>query len=595
MQMPSSEAIFQYNCQHGTAEGIQVMLSQMLSSDPDSVHYFVNKRNSLRYAPLHTAIFARNLGTCKALLECGEVDLDLKCHGTPILHLVLNTAVLPEGREFGLELFRLLVAQEKIDLSARDDQLATAVHVASEYNLVDCLKVLLSVSEAFDVDAKDRTGMRPLHRAASRDAADAAKFLLASGAAQIDPQTPYGSTPLHVAAASCAPAVWKVLVEAGADPSAPALLDCWGRSPADIVALNGWKLTDKKRAVLVGPGAGAGEKESAAAAAGSGSGSTAIITHPICRRHYTCEPSSTEDPSAPPENVKRLHVVIDEKHGALWGSDLAPSLSWVPQCRPAAMSDVLRVHEWPYVRRIQGFCDSIPSDPEGEGGIGSLDGDTTLCHDSFTAALCAAGAVTHGVDMVCRGQARNAFAPVRPPGHHAGPKGLVKGRDGGPDSHGFCLLNNVSIGAAYALNVHRDTIKRVAIVGQSLPACLPACLFICLLPMLLYAGPPCSPFIPPTLPTQTQPPLQTSTCTTATAPRRRSAGSSPAWRTCPSSTARSSARSPCRATSPGSTRQTRTTCSSSLCTAMGRASRAWSTSCRRRPFTRARARRSFPR
>ena len=65
--------------------------------------------------------------------------------------------------------------------------------------------------------------------------------------------------------------------------------------------------------------------------------------------------------------------------------------------------------------------------------------------------------------MVMSGEVVNAFCPVRPPGHHAGPKGLVK-TEGGPDSHGFCFFNNVSIGAAYAMNVHRDKIKRVAIV-----------------------------------------------------------------------------------------------------------------------------------
>lgn len=61
---------------------------------------------------------------------------------------------------------------------------------------------------------------------------------------------------------------------------------------------------------------------------------------------------------------------------------------------------------------------------------------------------------------------RNAFCAVRPPGHHAGPCGLISGPDAGAgaESHGFCLLNNVSIGAAYAMNVYRETIKKVAIV-----------------------------------------------------------------------------------------------------------------------------------
>ena len=52
-------------------------------------------------------------------------------------------------------------------------------------------------------------------------------------------------------------------------------------------------------------------------------------------------------------------------------------------------------------------------------------------------------------------QARNAFCAVRPPGHHAGPTGVVTCDNEPHGSHGFCLLNNVAIGGAYALNVHR--------------------------------------------------------------------------------------------------------------------------------------------
>ena len=45
---------------------------------------------------------------------------------------------------------------------------------------------------------------------------------------------------------------------------------------------------------------------------------------------------------------------------------------------------------------------------------------------------------------------RNAFCAIRPPGHHAGPAGLVSSGNDPFGSHGFCLLNNVAIGAAYA-------------------------------------------------------------------------------------------------------------------------------------------------
>ena len=83
---------------------------------------------------------------------------------------------------------------------------------------------------------------------------------------------------------------------------------------------------------------------------------TAVLTHPYCRMHYTCPPSSTEELSAPPENFRRLSVVIDEQHGALRSSDLEPNLMFIEECRKAVLSDVLRVHEWTYVRRLQALC-----------------------------------------------------------------------------------------------------------------------------------------------------------------------------------------------------------------------------------------------
>jgi len=78
----------------------------------------------------------------------------------------------------------------------------------------------------------------------------------------------------------------------------------------------------------------------------------------------------------------------------------------------------------------------------------------------------AAGSVCEAVDRVVNGDHRNAFCAVRPPGHHAGPRGIVRcANDPEGGSHGFCLLNNVAIGAAYARSMYRnDGIKKIAIV-----------------------------------------------------------------------------------------------------------------------------------
>lgn len=84
---------------------------------------------------------------------------------------------------------------------------------------------------------------------------------------------------------------------------------------------------------------------------------TAIISHPYCRLHHTCPPSAVDHPSAPPENIKRLSVLLDHENGILRSSDIESNTLFVEECRAAAISDILRVHEWSYVRKIQSTCE----------------------------------------------------------------------------------------------------------------------------------------------------------------------------------------------------------------------------------------------
>ena len=80
-----------------------------------------------------------------------------------------------------------------------------------------------------------------------------------------------------------------------------------------------------------------------------------------------------------------------------------------------------------------------------------FDADTAAGPRSHAAALAAAGAVVDAVERVLDGSLDRAFCAVRPPGHHATP--------GRP--MGFCLLNNVAIGAAAAL---ARGLQRVAVI-----------------------------------------------------------------------------------------------------------------------------------
>ena len=80
-----------------------------------------------------------------------------------------------------------------------------------------------------------------------------------------------------------------------------------------------------------------------------------------------------------------------------------------------------------------------------------LDPDTAMSPGSWDAALLAAGSAAQAVDDVLSGAANNAFALVRPPGHHAE----------ADEAMGFCLLNNAAIAATAAL---ARGLERVAVL-----------------------------------------------------------------------------------------------------------------------------------
>ena len=85
-------------------------------------------------------------------------------------------------------------------------------------------------------------------------------------------------------------------------------------------------------------------------------------------------------------------------------------------------------------------------------GFSSLDGDTIISPGSKKATFDAAGSIIAAIDGIQNKVFKNAFCNVRPPGHHSNKNKAA----------GFCILNNVAIGAKYLLNKHKY--NKIAII-----------------------------------------------------------------------------------------------------------------------------------
>jgi acetoin utilization deacetylase AcuC-like enzyme len=158
---------------------------------------------------------------------------------------------------------------------------------------------------------------------------------------------------------------------------------------------------------------------------------TALITHSACHIHDTGD--------GHPETARRLSAIND--HLVVTG--LADILRHV-EAPEASEEQLLRVHTKKHLETIESM---IP-----ETGYARLDPDTVISHGSLDAAQRAAGAVVKAVDLVMDENYDSAFCAVRPPGHHAERQQAM----------GFCLFNNIAVGAAHALATKE--LKKVAIV-----------------------------------------------------------------------------------------------------------------------------------
>lgn len=157
---------------------------------------------------------------------------------------------------------------------------------------------------------------------------------------------------------------------------------------------------------------------------------TGLFFHSDCDGHIT--------PVGHPESAARLDVILHR----LNQPDFA-DLKKI-EAKEATRDLLSLVHSDEHIENVMGH---IP-----QNGHYSLDGDTHLSPGSLSAALRSVGSVCYAIDQVITGALDNAFCATRPPGHHAEPDQAM----------GFCLFNNVAIGAVYARQKH--FCHRVAII-----------------------------------------------------------------------------------------------------------------------------------
>jgi acetoin utilization deacetylase AcuC-like enzyme len=132
------------------------------------------------------------------------------------------------------------------------------------------------------------------------------------------------------------------------------------------------------------------------------------------------------DTKSHPESVARIINV----------NQMLKDSGWIDRCKTpnwnaASSEQCKRNHTQSYLEELERWC---------QHDAGRVEVDTVVSRGSWTAATLAAGAVCDAVQRVVRHEDTTAFCAIRPPGHHATPTSAM----------GFCLLNNVAIGALHA-------------------------------------------------------------------------------------------------------------------------------------------------
>lgn len=149
------------------------------------------------------------------------------------------------------------------------------------------------------------------------------------------------------------------------------------------------------------------------------------------------------DPEAHPSDVqitRRTKQFLD-------GSGLTRRMQHIP-ARPATLEELVVYHTPAYIEGVRAYVQGGPM----RGAWGEIEEDTPIDLGSFEAALYAAGGAIEAVSAVLAGRVSNAYALLRPPGHHALSNRCM----------GYCIFNNAVIAAHAARKLYG--LERIMIV-----------------------------------------------------------------------------------------------------------------------------------
>ncbi|MEM6109312.1 histone deacetylase family protein [Mycobacterium sp. 050272] len=158
---------------------------------------------------------------------------------------------------------------------------------------------------------------------------------------------------------------------------------------------------------------------------------TLLLHHPSFADHNTARGHPER-----PDRYRAVEAVLSQPH-------FDPLVR--QHAEPADLAATRYVHSDRYV-------DELDAARPAEGHVYLDGGDTMMDPSTWQVVLRGVGGTLQAIDGVLTGQVQNAFVACRPPGHHAETERAM----------GFCLFNNISIGARYAQ--HKYGVTRVAIV-----------------------------------------------------------------------------------------------------------------------------------